>query len=399
MNGKMDGTFIDHTEQAFLHRATYIAVLKGVLTWGSERQFASHLAGITPVYLSNLLNPDHDPPSERMAYQIAEALPADTELRLDLLEHMVLARQHRSQADQALQMNWTRQPLEAFHSELRSAYDASILTSVSRSYPMPLAIIRDAGKALLRRIHPYTHPEIFAEVCLIIHGAQGALNRHADALFLAKLAGTVLENADPATDSYNDERIRYLQINAAYAESVTSRSLNLPRPSYDLCDRILDMIKAETQAQRQFWNPYIFKDKIDAVSRLPRFTLGEVEGLANQARAICEARAMPSDSRLLLVVDRALINAYIRYGSHSSLKMAGRLLQRQLDRKDIFSDIEPLLQAMFFSTCAKFHWTKGNLDGWQHFISAMLKIASEAGLEHQIQQARHQYGQAIEPFL
>ncbi len=395
----MDGSFIDHSQQAYLHRATYAAVLKGILPWGGEQEFASQVIGITPVYLSNLLNPDHNPPSQRMAYQIAEALPADAELRLDVLEHMVLARQQQAQADQALQMNWTRQPVEAFHDELRKAYDASTLTSFHRIYDMPLAIVRDAGQTLLSRINPRVDPEIFAEICLIVHAAQGALNRHTNALYLAKLAATVLENADPAIDSYDPERIRYLQINAAYAESVTSRNLNLPRPAYDLCDRILDIVKMENKAQRQYWHPQILKDKIEAVSRLPRFTLSEVEGLANQARTICEARAMPSDARLLLIVDRALINAYIRYGSHSSLKKASRFLQQHLDRQGVFSDIEPLLQAMFLNTCARLHWVKGNLDEWQHFMTAMLKIASESGLEHQIAQAKSAYGKAIEPFL
>jgi hypothetical protein len=389
-------TFIAHTEQAILHRETYIALLKGILAWGNEKYFAQNAARITPVYLSNLLDPNHKPPSEKMAYQIAEALPADAELRLDVLEHMVLARQYQSQADQALRMSWTQKPVEAFHVELRKAYDDSTLTNVTRSHTMPLTIVRDAGKTLLRWISPYTYPEIFAEVCLIVHGAQGALNRHADALFLAKLAGVVLENADQAVDSYNRERVRYLRINAAYAESVSSRSLNLPHPSYDLCDGILNIIKAEDKEQRQFWSPYIFKDQIDAVSRLPRFTLSEVEGLANQARAICEARAMPSDARLLFVIDRALINAYIRYGSHSSLKKANRILQKQLDQQDTLIHSEPLLQAMFLNTCAKFHWVKGNMDEWQHFIGAMLKIASEAGLEHQISQARKAYGRAME---
>jgi hypothetical protein len=391
-------TFIDHTQQAVLHRETYIALLKGILAWGSEKHFAQHVAGITPVYLSNLLNPDHDPPGERMAYQITKALPADAELRLDVLEHMVLARHHQTQADQALQMDWTQQPVEAFHGELRKAYNASTLANNTQSNNMPLVIVRDAGKALLKRINPNTHPEIFAEVCLIVHGAQGALNRHADALFLAKLAGVVLENADPSIDAYNRERIRYLRINAAYAESVTSRSLNLPRPANDLCDGILDTIKAEGKEQRQFWSPYLFKDKIDAVSRLSRFTLSEVEGLANQARAISEVRAMPSDARLLLIIDRALINAYIRYGSDNSLKKAGRLLQWQLDQNDPIAHAEPLLQAMFLSTTARFHWAQGNLDEWQYFIRAMLKIASEAGLEHQISQARGEYGRAMEPF-
>jgi hypothetical protein len=390
--------FIDHTQQAILHRETYVALLKGILAWGSEKHFAKDAAGITPVYLSNLLNPEHDPPSEKMAYQIAEALPADAELRLDVLEHMVLARHHQSQIDQALQMNWVDQPLEEFHSELRKAYDASTLTSISRSHSVPLTIVRDAGKALLRRINPYSHPEIFAEVCLIVHGAQGALNRHADALFLAKLAGAVLENADPATDSYDRERIRYLRINAAYAQSVTSRSLNLPRPAYDLCDGILEMAKVENKEQRQFWYPYIFKDKIDAVSRLPRFRLSEVEGLAKQAKAICEARAAPSDARLLLMIDRAIINAYIRYDTDNSLKKAGHILQTQLDKQVAFASSEPLLQAMFLNTCAKFHWVKGNVDEWQHFIGAMLKIASKAGLEHQISQAQAIYGKAIEAF-
>ena len=99
--------FIDHAHQARLHQEIYSAVIKGLLTGGKERGFAVKRAEITPNYLSNLLNPDHDPPSPAVAHRIVSALPLDSDQRSRLLEHMLLARQHRSQISESLHAHWS----------------------------------------------------------------------------------------------------------------------------------------------------------------------------------------------------------------------------------------------------------------------------------------------------
>ena len=179
MNEKIAPTFIDRAQQAFLHQETYRAVLKGVVTWGNEKQFAIRSVGITPNYLSNLLNPDHAPPSPDVAYRIVNALPLDAEQRLSLLEHMLLARQYNAQVVEALRTSVSDHSVDEFHYELRKIFDAVPNHAT-------LATIRNAGKAFLRRINPRQHPFVFAEVCLIVNSAQSFLNRFDDALYLAK---------------------------------------------------------------------------------------------------------------------------------------------------------------------------------------------------------------------
>ncbi|MBK8024621.1 MAG: hypothetical protein IPK19_25145 [Chloroflexi bacterium] len=88
--------FLTQAEQAALHRHTYTSVLKGLLAHGEAKYFAAERLGITPVYLSNLLDPDHPPPSPALAKRMVGALPLDADQRTGLLEHMILARRPKS---------------------------------------------------------------------------------------------------------------------------------------------------------------------------------------------------------------------------------------------------------------------------------------------------------------
>ncbi len=312
---------------------------------------------------------------------------------------MLLAHQHQTHIKQTLRARWSEQAVQEFHAELRKAYDASALTGLAAPYNASLAVVRDAGKALLRWINPDRDLLTFVEVCLIVHGAQGALNRYDDALYHARWASLVMQHTDPADYSTDAERFDYLRINALYAEIVAYRSLNLPRQASTQCDEITPMIRDATGNQQQFWRPHVFKDKIEALCSTARFALSEVEGLADQARAICEKRASPSDAQLLVMIDRALVNAYIRYGSHRSLKKADKILRKQLDQLDQIPGFGPLQRTMFLRTCARLYRVQGRLDDWEQTLKTILKIAQSADLKHQLSQVRQEYGMVIDRLM
>ncbi len=75
-----------------VHRETYIAILKGQLRKpGAKKAFAAEI-GISPQYLSYLLDPyDHRSPSQGMAQAIVRALSLTEHERSHMLEHLILA--------------------------------------------------------------------------------------------------------------------------------------------------------------------------------------------------------------------------------------------------------------------------------------------------------------------
>lgn len=390
----------DRVQKAALHRDTYSSMLKGLLYHGSAKHLAERFIGITPVYLSNLLDADHNPPSEALAHRIVHALPLDTDQRLGLLEHLLLARHYQTAYHQGFHADWSDQNLYEQCLAFHSAYSSCVLEQGTALGHMQMLAVRDLGKSLLNQVNPHRDPLRFAEACLIMHNLQSALNRWDDALFYAKWSESILQYADPEVVGVGDNRAKWdhLRINALDAQIIAYRNLNLPRRSADHSFQALQLLKSAVPEAQTFWMPHLLKDRIETLWRVPRFALGEIEGLADQVRAICEARAAPGDELLLLLVDRALVNGFTRYGSNRSYKKADRILRQRLDGLDSRFSLGLLPRTMFTFTAARYYWSQRRHEEWQHWTREGLKTAAEAGLRHQLSEARRSFGNALDEF-
>lgn len=385
-----------HVQKAALHRDTYSSMLKGLLSHGSAKVLAAETLRITPVYLSNLLDPDHNPPSEALAHRIVQSLPLDGDQRMGLLEHMLLARQHQTAYHMGFHTDWSDQNLPEQYLTFYNAYTHCVLEQGTALGQMQMLTVRDLGKSLLNQVNPHSDPLRFAESCLIMHNLQSALNRWDDALFYAKWAEAILHHTSPEVASR--AKWDHLRVNALDAQTIAYRNLNLPRRSADLSLQALQWSQTAVPEAQTFWRPHLLKDHIETLWRVPRFALSEIEGAADQVRAICEARAAPGDELLLLLVDRALINGFTRYGSSRSYRKADRLLRQRLDRLDSLPSLGHLPRTMFSFTAARYYWSQGRHEEWQHWTRECLKTATEAGLRHQLSEARRSFGNVLDEF-
>lgn len=382
-----------------LHREVYIAILDSVLrTPGSKRHLAKQI-GITPQYLSFLLNTQTDnpysfrPPSFRVAEKIANALPLPSEQRLNLLKHMYLAGERASQVVDTLRSELPARPIEDYLGELRKAHDeATFAIDAQRAKTLYLTV-RDISQVLLKHSVLYTYPLHAVEVCMILHDAQCVLNCAEDALYLAKLARAIMSSLDRC-DYRDKERFDSFQIRSFRAEAVAYGNLQLFREAYDCC---LQAERSEAMRyQFELALPQLNRDKIKALYGQPRFALSEAEELAIQVRKICDRGRDELDPLWVFLVNQFLGRAYLQY---HNLKKAGKLLRAQFEQMERIPHLGPLHRTMFLKTYAWYRYDEGDYIEWEHLITKALKCAFNAGLTHQISEMRQEYGSVLQTVL
>ena len=170
--------------------------------------------------------------------------------------------------------------------------------------------------------------------------------------------------------------------------STAYHNLGLSRQAYDCCAAIEALSEFAQHAPRQI--PHLYRDKLNALMDLNRFSIREAEFLAAQVEDVCEARVYRDEEidLLVLLIRRSLARAYIRYGN---LRKADRLLRDELDRLDKLSYIGPLHKVMVLRTSVELSWKHQDRDKWSDFVQQALRIARQAGLYHQIQEIQRSY--------
>jgi hypothetical protein len=390
---------LDSIHEAQLHREVYVAVLNSTLQEpGSKRHLAEHIE-VSQQYLSYLLNPETDDsssfriPSSKVAEKIANALPLEQEQREHLLNHMYLARDSTSQITQTLHSELLARPIEDILAELRNAQQQANFALDPHISKMKHLVVRDICKMLLAYPVLYTYPLSTVEVCMILHDAQCILNRTEDALYHAKLAHAIMDSL--SRNDYRDkERFDSYQIEVIRAEARAYSDLRLYREAYDKClqAEASDAVRYQSEACL----PQLYRDKLQALCRKPRFALSEAEGLAANVRAICDSATNELAPRWLFMADQYLVRAYLK---HQNMKKARRLLNGLFDRINTTSHLGPLHHTMFLKTYANFCWEEGDYLEWEYFLKRALTNAVDAGLAHQISDIKRTYGSTIVPLL
>ena len=388
--------FFTLAEQAALHRATYASALKGLIPWGVEKDLAERELGVTHVYLSNLLDPYHSPPSPDLAERIAQAdvLPIDLEQRHDLLEHMRLARDLQARSKHRIR-DYAEQDIRATQNLLHEAYDTVLGARSSDALRTHLFALRDSGQSIMQSYDPRRAKLNFVEACLIVHYAQTALNRWIDALHIVNVADAVLARIDPHDEDVERDWHQHLSINLMYARSLTYRHLNLTKQALATADQAIYRLGSTTSAERSIWLPSLYRDKIMSLAQRPRFALAEIEGLGDQIRRFVDQSGR-SHATLLLLLDRSLIDAWVKYGSSRSLKRADALLRLRLNNLAQLDGYGPLPKTMYLRSAAHYFWKMRAYDEWQYFLRILVNTARAAGLRHQLSEARRDFGDAID---
>lgn len=116
-----------------------------------------------------------------------------------------------------------------------------------------------------------------------------------------------------------------------------------------------------------------------------------------QAWAMLDQRDAPDNELLSILLGQALAEAYVEHGTPRSLRKADSLLNWQFDTLQQQAQVGPIHTTILLKTLAHLRWKQQSHEEWRYFVGQALDIARSAGLQHQADQIRRQYGAALEP--
>lgn len=383
---------LDDARVALLHRETYAAALKGMLLYGEADDFARRL-GITPQYLSNLLDPDHAPPSPRLAARIVAALPLDRDRKLALLEHMLLAHEHRQRMIASLTMQWREGLLPVLLSELVQANDAANQVSAVKQQ-MCARMIVEIGDVLLRRFTPVRYLMEYVHIAMIVQNMQSLLNRGEDALYMAKWISAIMARHS-AEDLRREPNAVHFAINGLYAEVIALRNLKLPKQADQLGLQIQALLRTTSDPGARYWLPHVLRAQAESICEQPRFTLSHAEACVDQGRRLMERHGASDAADTLLLLDKALLNAYIAYGSERSLRKA-QALTRHLEAQVAVANLSQIRRAVILASLTSYYHVVGEQDAHHTHLKSYIQLSLQAGLSHQLTRARERYGGQVD---
>ncbi len=249
--------------------------------------------------------------------------------------------------------------------------------------------VRTSAELLLPGVNLERDPINYIELCFLMHEALSVLNRNDEGLWYGKRARWVAESIDdPRRYHIDQERLDHMVVNAIRAEAVADHNLKLFRAALERCEAAerTDALGRDPD----LWKPHLYRDMINALEGIPRFPITRAENLADQVRDICDTRGHESDGMLSFLIQASLARAYVR---HRNFKDACGVLSTGLDHLHRTRNLGPLHQVIFLRTFARFYSVQRAYGSdWSYLIREATRIASLAGLEHQLNEMREEFG-------
>ncbi|HEY7346695.1 MAG TPA: helix-turn-helix transcriptional regulator [Ktedonobacterales bacterium] len=386
---------IDLFWEAQLHKETYSAVLNSALKPPGTKQSFAEQVGISPQYLSYLLDPN-DPrtPGPAVAQKIAAASPLDPEQRASLFEHLFLASQRRLERERSRREVASHSPLTAQVAMLGYAHHLACASTDHLQIRPRFLAVRDASQDLLKQVNPHVAALAAIQICFILSDTQCILNRPDDALYHAKLARLLIHSLDENIYRSQREYIDRLEFHAIRAEAVAYHNLKLPRRAYACCEEA-DTTRAIRERPEEC-KPHLLRDKLNALSHSPRFTLREAEDLAREVSSISQRIGGADGPIWEFLVQRSLGRAYLKYGAFTKARRVFEALLNDLHR---IPHMEPLHKTVFLNTYAKLLWQQGYAPTAQQARNLALSLAEDPSITPQFAELRDHSGPTMGPFL
>ena len=168
----------------------------------------------------------------------------------------------------------------------------------------------------------------------------------------------------------------HLAINSVRAETVALHNLSLDHEALKLCEQAETMPAFKQNAKE--WKPHIFREKMNIISSLPRFSITEMENLADDVRAVCEQGNSAIDGVLLFLNSESLARAYVKHGN---LKQAGQVIQAVADRQNSIPNLGPIHKILFLRTQVEYSDAIKDQSGKDFFLNKMTQLSKESGIQ------------------
>lgn len=389
--------FLTLLEEAQFHREVYIAALDGLLRERGDKRALAEAAGITPQYLSYLLadrpGATRRDPSPAVARRLAEALPLPPYERDLLAGHMALSNRRYLEAQRAAQHELRSSALiPPLVGDLHALYERANFGPAAETHRFAQRFVAQAALTL-EHLFPAADPIAYAHLSLWAHDIEWALHRPTEALWRVKLARQAIEQFTTRRYCDGDRGPGDVLINAIRNEAVSYHNLGLFARAYRRCRQAEALLAHANAADRAHWLAHLYRDQLNALIGMPRYTLGEAEYLANGVVHACEADYYADRDKDLLtsLIHASLARAYVRYGGAPSLAKAERLLRYEYERLDRLTHFGPLHRVQVLRAHADLCWARRDRSGWAYWAGTALQTASAAGLAHQVYEIQREF--------
>ena len=322
-------------------------------------------------------------PSLSLATEIALQLwtrGEERELFREVVATAVSPNPSATTADSAGGMIRSGTVVEGVLADVRAFHDSATFARDPAVAPLAYHQLWEASSYAVSMISPSAHPAAFAEGLMLLHDAACILNRADIALLCAQRALVALKES--SGDRRTRERVEWLKVNAALAETVALNNLGNPAAAAVVAQDIEEHSYGY-QAERRFWALHVKTDRLSSLGRMVgghRFSVSEAFSLYDQARA--ELNDSPLGGTLL---DNAFARALIAHGEATSLKKAEHFVERGVQQARSSAELlGPLHRAILLRTAARYAFrTSGNSPEWRRLVAECRAIVDSARLSHQ----------------
>jgi transcriptional regulator with XRE-family HTH domain len=372
-------TILTHAEEVQISRDTIATVLAGALhVHGSHKEFAQR-AGISPVFISNIIKGKRMP-SPDMAARMTPLLPLSPADRL-AWRSLVEYHHHSSRKLCQTAAVAVREDAAAVVQDVKACRLSTFSSdpaAVQRGWERALHI----GKAIAPHLSP-AHAPLYLDLCDVLFEANSMLRRHVDALWAVKrkcwtialMEEGVLEPDVPI----NRDAFDMHKVNAMRQEMVVLTELGLCRQAMGLATEI--EVEPAYLRNATFWKSALTWDRLNAMQHLPRASLHEARRMAQEAWRVSEKLDDDWQPLARLLVARSYANLCL---SRDHAHEARTVLESHLNTLDQVPYCGTFHKVMLLRTWARALSIEAEWDAWQATIRQAQTLAQQAGLLNEL---------------
>ncbi len=310
--------FADKYLRAQAHQESYRLLLDLALH-REDRYTLVRKAGISVRYLDKIRSRAGIIPSGETAEKIARAVSLSREQQFDLLNHMISA-EEEGIYDFVADEGWVR---EHAISELNRSFNLATYALTPQMANVYYEATLTLGKALLPAFYKMQKSLEAAYIHIVVHDVACVLGYFGEGFYHASMSNTILSSLDNEENTlhsqivfYNllaetEQRISFsnLHTNSFRVLAVAYNHFDFSRKAVQLCEQAISTPDAKREPG--VWYTNILRDKIGALTALPKSDMTEIENSALTGLRMCEKYDKDLEFMLL---SNGLARAYLVRG-------------------------------------------------------------------------------------